>query len=62
MYVEFFPTNKLIWDKKLTVSFQELFLIWSHLFTGIRRPKFIEWVKEFVPEHFDKPLKNLSSQ
>lgn len=47
-------------DQKLLASLRELFRIWEHLFTGGSRAKFIEWVKDFIPEHLDNfPRKNL---
>lgn len=57
MYDEFFPTIRLIMDQKLVASFRELFRIWAQLFTGVCRPKFTEWVKEFIPEHLDNFLR-----
>lgn len=61
IYDDFFPTNKLTLDKKLARSFQALFRIWSHLHMGTHRPKFTEWVKEFIPECLDNmQLNNLS--
>lgn len=35
------------------MSLRELFNIWAHLFTRVSQPKFSEWVKEFMSEHFD---------
>lgn len=52
-YDEVFPNNKLILDKKLPVPLGELFRIWSHLLMWTHRPKFIEWVKDFIPKSFD---------
>lgn len=61
MYAEFIAINKLILDKKLSTYFQTLFSIWLHLFTRMYRPRFTEWMKEFILERLDTtPLKNLS--
>lgn len=60
MYDQFFLANKLILDKKLPTSLQQLFRTWWSLFKGSNRPKFIKWVKEFIPELLDNnPRKSL---
>lgn len=62
IYDKFFPTNKLMLDKKLAMSFRELFCIWPHLFTRTHWPRFTEWVKKSVPECLDNmPLKHLNT-
>lgn len=57
---EFLPMNELRLDKKLPGSLQALFRIYTRLFKHTNRSKFMEWVKELVPELLDnKQRKNL---
>lgn len=49
-------------DRRLPKSLFELLQLWGHLYIGKSRPKFIEWVKEFIPAQLDVLLrKNVAS-
>lgn len=51
MYNEFFPTNKIILDKISLHPFG-ICSTFGCIYTGVSRPKFTEWVKEFIGSTF----------
>lgn len=51
MYAETFTNNSMIMNKKLLYSLRLLFQRWEGLFEGDKRPKFTNWVKDFVEYH-----------
>lgn len=49
-------------DQRLPTYLRELFQMLGHLFVRKYHTKFIEWVKEFIPEQLNiSPHRNLSS-